>query len=68
LELGRTEAFQKEAFKEPKKVTRKYDVSVVGLTHSRGVNRVMPIEFLVIEALEGVSSLMQREEVCHAIH
>ncbi len=26
------------------KVTRRYDVSVVGLTHSRGVNRVMSVE------------------------
>ena len=58
----------KGSFQGAEKVTRKYDVSVVGLTHSRGVNRVMPIEFQVLETLEGVSSLMQREEVCHAIH
>ena len=28
------------------KVTRRYGVSVVGLTHSRGVGRVMPVESL----------------------
>ena len=56
------------SFQETEKVMRKYDVSVVGLIHSRGVNRVMPIEFQNTEALEGVSSLMKREEDCHAIH
>ena len=50
------------------KVTRQYGVSVVGLTHSRGVNRVMPVEFQELETLEGVSSLMQRVGVCYAIH
>jgi hypothetical protein len=34
LELGRTEAFRMEAAKEPKKATKQYGVSVVGLTHS----------------------------------
>ena len=33
------------SFQEVEETTRRYDVSVVGLTHSRGVNRVMPIEF-----------------------
>ncbi len=32
-------------FQEAEEATRRYDVSVVGLIHSRGVNRVMPIEF-----------------------
>ena len=43
-------------------------VSVVGLTHSRGVGRVMLVESRSFGTLEGVSSLTQREEVCHAIH
>ena len=50
------------------KATKRYGVSVVGLTHSRGVGRVMPVEFRNKETLEGVSSLTQREGVCHAIH
>ena len=58
----------KESFQEAEEVTRKYGVSVVGLTHSRGVGRVMPVEFRSLETLEGVSSLTQREGVCHAIH
>lgn len=33
-----------ESFRRAEEVIRKYSVSVVGLTHSRGVNRVMPIE------------------------
>ena len=44
LELGRTEAFRMEAAKEAEEVTKWYGVSVVGLTHSRGVNRVMSVE------------------------
>lgn len=48
------------------KVTRGYVGLVVGLTHSRGVSRVMPAE--PSKALEGVSSQMQREESCHAVH
>ena len=40
------------------KVTRLYDVSVVGLTHSRGVDGVMPGG--AISSLEGVSGLTQR--------
>ena len=58
----------KGSFQEAEEVTRKYDVSVVGLTHSRGVGRVMPVESERIRTLEGVSSLMQRGEVCYAIH
>jgi len=68
LELGRTEAFPRGSFQEAEEVTRKYGVSVVGLTHSRGVGRVMPAESPFVEALEGVSSLTQRDEVCYAIH
>ena len=49
-------------------VTRMYDVSVVGLIRSRGVVRVMPVEFQMAGALEGVSSLKQRNGGCHAIH
>ncbi len=56
------------SFQEAEEATRKYDVSVVGLTHSRGVGRVMPVESGYFETLEGVSGLMQRDEVCHAIH
>ena len=58
----------KGSFQETEEVGRKYDVSVVGLTHSRGVNRVMPVESRSQGTLEGVSSLTQRDEVCHAIH
>ena len=56
------------SFQEAEEVTRKYDDSVVGLTHSRGVGRVMPVESERMRTLEGVSSLMQRGEVCYAIH
>jgi len=40
---------------------------VVGLTHSRGVNRVTPIESREPGTLEGVSSRTQRIEVAYAI-
>jgi len=56
------------SFQEAEEATREYGGSVVGLTHSRGVNRVMPVEFRRFGALEGVSSLTRREGVCHAIH
>jgi len=56
------------SFQEAEEVTRKYGVSVVGLTHSRGVDRVMPAPSRSLGALEGVSSLAQRDEACHAIH
>jgi len=58
LELGRTEAFRTEAAKEAEEVTKQYGVSVVGLTHSRGVAGVMPSG--VKGSLEGVSGLTQR--------
>lgn len=54
------------SFQEAEEVTRRYGDSVVGLTHSRGVGRVMPVESESKGTLEGVSSLTQREEVCHA--
>ena len=56
------------SFQEAEEVTREYGVSVVGLTHSRGVNRVMPVEFRILGTLEGVSSLTQSDEVYYAIH
>ncbi|MFV1976735.1 MAG: hypothetical protein ACC651_13375 [Candidatus Scalindua sp.] len=49
-------------------MTKEYGGLVVGLTHIRGVNRVMPIESQKIETLEGVSSLMQRDKDRNAIH
>ena len=58
---------QLEAFAELKKQRRKYGDMAVGLTHSRGVNRVMPIESREPGALEGVSSGTQRGEVAYAI-
>ena len=56
------------SFQEAEEATREYGVSVVGLTHSRGVGRVMPVESRYLGTLEGVGSLTQRDEVCHAIH
>jgi hypothetical protein len=59
-----------ESYQEAEEATREYGVSVVGLTHSRGVGRVMPVESRcsLVGTLEGVSSLTQRDEVCHALH
>ncbi len=56
-----------KAIEEAEEVTRWYVALVVGLTHSRGVNRVMPIEEFLGNPLEGVSILLQREtcEQCH---
>ena len=56
------------SFQGVEEATRKYGDWVVGLTHSRGVNGVMPIESRGSGALEGVSSLTQSDEVCYAIH
>jgi len=56
------------SFQEVEEARREYDVSVVGLIHSRGVNRAMPVEFWNLGTLEGISSLMQRGCVCCAIH
>jgi len=47
-----------ESCQGAEKVTRQYGVSVVGLTHSRGVAGVMPGG--AKSSLEGVSGLMQR--------
>ena len=47
-----------EAAKEAEEVTKRYGVSVVGLTHSRGVAGVMPGG--ATSSLEGVSGLTQR--------
>ena len=55
-----------EAFAELKKQRRKYGDMAVGLTHSRGVDGVMPIESP--SSLEGVSSGTQRDEEAYAIH
>ena len=56
------------SFQGAEEATRRYGVSVVGLTHSRGVGRVMSVASQFLGALEGVSSLTQRDEVCYAIH
>ena len=56
------------SFREAEEVSREYGVSVVGQTHSRGVNRVMLIESQLIETLEGVCNLTQGEDFIHAIH
>jgi hypothetical protein len=47
-----------ESCQGAEKVTRRYGVSVVGLTHSRGVAGVMSGG--AKSSLEGVSGLMQR--------
>ena len=60
LELAKTEAFRTEAAEEAEEVTKQYGVSVVGLTHSRGVAGVMSGG--VRCSLEGVSGLTQRGE------
>ena len=56
------------SFQGAEEATRKYDVSAVGPTHSRGVGRVMPVGSRSFGALEGVGSSMQGGEVRHAIH
>jgi hypothetical protein len=50
----------KEASNEPKRRRREYGGMAVGLTHSRGVDGVMPIESP--DSLEGVSRKTQRDE------
>ena len=47
------------------KVTRQYGVSVVGLTHSRGVGRVMPVESRFTRHSKG-SALVRKDEVGHS--
>ncbi len=51
-----------KASNEPKRRRKKYGDMAVGLTHSRGVNGVMPIESQEPGTLEGVSSKAQRDE------
>lgn len=58
----------KGSFQEAEEVTREYGVSVVGPIHSRVVGRVMPVESGNKRTLEGIGSLIQRDEVCNAIH
>jgi len=48
------------------KATRQYGVSVVGLTHSRGVAGVMPGG--ARGSLEGTGSITQRDEAAFAVH
>jgi hypothetical protein len=47
------------------KVTKQYGVSVVGLTHSRGVGRVMPVESRFTRHSKG-SALVRKDEVGHS--
>ncbi len=58
----------KRSFRGVEEMTREYGGLVVGLIHSRGVNRVMPVESRRYGTLEGVGSLTQREEFCYAMH
>ena len=43
-ELGRTKAFQGSRRRTEQNVMTRYVALVVGPVHSRGVNRVMPVE------------------------
>ena len=47
------------------KVTKRYGVSVVGLTHSRGVGRVIPVESRFTRHSKG-SALIRKDEVGHS--
>ena len=58
----------KTSLQRAEEVIRRYDVPVVGLTHSRGVGRVMPVESTSEETLEGVSSQTQGGGKRHAMH
>jgi hypothetical protein len=55
------------SFQQAEEARRKYGDTAVGLTHSRGVGGVMPVEFHEPETLEGVSSGTQRDEEASAI-
>jgi len=46
-------------------VTKQYGVSVVGLTHSRGVGRVMPAESRLSRHSKG-SALIRKDEAGHS--
>ncbi len=50
------------SFQQAEEARRKYGDMAVGLTRSRGVDGVMPIESREPGTLEGVSSKMQRDE------
>ena len=54
------------SFRQAEEARRKYGDMAVGLTHSRGVDGVMPIESP--SSFEGVSSKTQRDEAAYAIH
>lgn len=56
------------SFQQAQKARRKYGGAAVGLTHSRGVGRITPVEFREPGTLEGVSSRTQRDEEASAIH
>ena len=43
-ELGRTRVFSRSCGKAEQNAMTRYVALVVGLSHSRGVNRVMPVE------------------------
>ena len=59
-------ASRSNALDKLKKQRQMHSDMAVGLTHSRGVDGVMPIESP--RSLEGVSSQMQRDEEAYAIH
>jgi hypothetical protein len=50
------------SFQQAEEARRKYGDMAVGPGHSRGVDRVMPIESQESGALEGPGSKMQRDE------
>ena len=55
-------------FQQAEEARRKYGGMAVGLTRSRGVDGVTPIESRRVGTLEGVSSKTQRDEEAYAIH
>ena len=58
------------SFQQAEEARRRYGDMAVGLTHSRGVGRVIPAEPWVecCRALEGVSGKTQRDAYVGAIH
>ena len=56
------------SFQQAEEARRKYGDMAVGLTHSKGVDGVMPIESREPGTLEGVSSRTQRGENVGAMH
>jgi hypothetical protein len=58
----------KEASNEPKRQRRKYGDMAVGLTHSRGVNGVMPIESQESGHSKGLAVKRRgMSSVCHTL-